>query len=111
MSSAGISPDAFDVHLEERDGELWIVPEGDLDLDATPDFRDAATLAARSDASSIVVDLRGLELLDSPGLKELVRLCLGPEAARTSVVRGRENVQQVLRLSGLEAELRWREVA
>jgi anti-anti-sigma factor len=110
MTSPGITPDAFDVRLEDRDGELWVVPEGDLDVAATPDFREAAALAARSDATAIVVDLRGLELLDSTGLKELVRLCLGPEAARTWVVRGGDGVQQVLRLSWVESELRWREI-
>ncbi|MBI5104692.1 MAG: STAS domain-containing protein [Solirubrobacterales bacterium] len=109
MSSTGMTHDTFDVRMEERDGALWILPEGDLDIASAPDFRDAATLAARSDATDIVVDLRGLELMDSTGLKELVRLALGPEAARVSVVPGNDHVQQVLRISGLEAELRTRD--
>ena len=109
MTPSGTTHDTFDVRLEERDGELWILPEGDLDIGSAPDFRDAATLAARSDAEQIVVDLRGLDLMDSSGLKELVRLCLGPEAARTCVVPGNDHVQQVLRISGLEAELRTRD--
>lgn len=109
MPSADVTPDAFDVRLEERDGELWILPEGDLDIASTPDFREAAVLAARSDATALVVDLRGLQLMDSTGLRELVTLCLGPDRSRTTVVRGGDTVQQVLRLSGVEPELRWRD--
>src|SRR3954449_3324784 len=102
------STEAFDVELEARGEELWVVPHGDLDLAATPELRESLGLALRSDASAVVVDLRGLDFLDSTGLKALVEPHAGPEGHRVSFVRGNEIVDQVLQVSHLDDELRFR---
>lgn len=105
-TDAGTTP--FDVVIEQRGTDLWVCPQGDLDLGAAPDFSEALSLAVRSDADSIVVDLRDLELLDSTGLGVLVRACASPEGARISLVEGPPAVMQVLRVSGLDRELPFR---
>jgi len=68
----------------------------------------ALSLALASDASSIVVDLRGLELLDSTGLRTLLEAQAGEGGERISFVPGNDHVQGVLRLSGLLDELPFR---
>jgi anti-sigma B factor antagonist len=86
----------------------WVVRGDNLDLAATPELRESLGLALRSDASAVVVDLRGLDFLDSTGLKALVEAHAGPEGHRVSFVRGNEIVDQVLQVSHLDGELRFR---
>src|SRR3954447_21614682 len=100
--------DGFEVDLQARGEELWVVPRGDLDLLAAPELRESLVLALRSDASAVIVDLRGLELLDSTGLKALVEAHAGAEGHRVSFARGNDLVEQVLAVSHLDDELRFR---
>lgn len=100
----------FDVIIEQRGSDLWVCPQGDLDLAAAPEFSEALSLARRSDASAIVVDLRDLEFLDSTGLGVLVRACSSPDGTRIQLVEGPPTVMQVLRVSGLDTELPFRPV-
>jgi anti-sigma B factor antagonist len=100
--------DDFVVDLQARGEELWVVPRGDLDLVATPELRESLELALRSDAAAVVVDLRGLDFLDSTGLKALVEAHAGPDGHRVTFVRGNEIVDQVLQVTHLDGELRFR---
>ena len=102
------STEAFEVELEARGGELWVLPRGDLDLAAAPELRESLGLALRSDADAVVVDLRGLDFLDSTGLKALVEAHAGPNGHRVSFVRGNSMIEQVLQVSHLDGELRFR---
>ena len=102
-------PEPFDVVIEARGDELWVLPTGDLDLAAAPDLRESLSLALRSDARAIVVDLRGLDFLDSAGLRVLVDACTGPDAGRVSLVPGNERVRAVFVLSGLDRRLAFRD--
>jgi len=104
-------PDAaptFDVSLEARDDELWVLPTGDLDLGSAEELDEALALALRSAATAVVVDLRGLDFLDSTGLRVLVTACAGPDGRRVALIPGNEHVQHVLRVSGLSSELPFR---
>ena len=100
--------DGFMVELEARGEELWVLPRGDLDLVGAPELRESLRLALRSDAAAVVVDLRGVDLLDSTGLKALVEAHAGPEGHRVTFVRGNEMIEQVLQISNLDDELRFR---
>jgi anti-anti-sigma factor len=102
-------PEPFDVAIEARGDELWVLPTGDLDLAAAPDLGESLSLALRSDARAIVVDLRGLDFLDSAGLRVLVDACTGPDAGRVSLVPGNERVHAVFVLSALDRRLAFRE--
>src|SRR4051794_33053138 len=72
LPAMSTAPEPFDVAIEARSDELWVLPTGDLDLAAAPDLRESLSLALRSDARAIVIDLRGLDFLDSAGLRVLV---------------------------------------
>lgn len=100
--------DEFEADLEARGDELWVLPRGDLDVAAAPELQEALRLALASDARSIVIDLRGLDLLDSTGLRALLEAQAGEGGERISFVPGSELVQGVFRLSGLLEELPFR---
>ena len=57
---------------EERGGAVIVGIEGEFDLGAVPDF-EAATGRLPSDAR-LVVDMRGLDYMDSTGISALLRL-------------------------------------
>src|SRR5947209_8393137 len=57
--------DAFEAELSLRGDELWVLPVGDLDLAAAPELEETLSLAMASDAPAVVIDLRGLEFVDS----------------------------------------------
>jgi anti-anti-sigma factor len=99
----------FDVELEARGEELWVLPAGDLDIGSAPELQESLSLALRSDASAVIVDLRGLDLMDSTGLRVLLEAALGPDGRRVSFVRGGERIETVLRVSGVSARLPFRE--
>ena len=98
----------FEADLEARGDALWVLPRGDLDIAGAPEIEEALRLALASDARTIVVDLRGLELLDSTGLRALLEAQSGEGGERIVFVQGNELVQAVLRVSGLLDELPFR---
>lgn len=100
--------DEFEADIEVRGDDLWVLPHGDLDIAGAPELKEALSLALASDARSIVVDLRGLELLDSTGLGTLLEAQAGEGGDRISFVPGSDHVQGVFRLSGLLEELPFR---
>ncbi|MDX6666163.1 MAG: hypothetical protein QOG68_2369 [Solirubrobacteraceae bacterium] len=91
----------FEADIEVRGDDLWVLPQGDLDIGGAPELSEALRLALASDASSIIIDLRGLGMLDSTGLRTLLEAHSGEGGERISFVAGNEHVQGVLRLSGL----------
>lgn len=101
--------DTLEVDLEARAGEVWVLPRGELDLDTTEEIERALSIALASDAERVVVDLRGLEFMDSTGLRVIAAACSGPGGERVSLVAGKPAVQGVFNVSGLAAELPWRE--
>lgn len=98
----------FVCDIEARGADLWLLPAGDLDLAAAPELDEAVALALASDAAAIVIDLRGLGLLDSSGLRSLLGACSAEGGERVSFVQGNEMVQAVFRVSGLLEELPFR---
>ena len=100
--------DPFECDIEARGADLWLLPRGDLDLAGAPEMDEALALALASDATAIVVDLRGVELLDSSGLRTLLEARVGEGGERISFVEGNDMVQAVFRISGLLDELPFR---
>ncbi|MGB8880746.1 MAG: STAS domain-containing protein [Solirubrobacteraceae bacterium] len=85
---------------------VTLVLSGELDLMSSPLLDQALEGAYASNPELIVVDLRGLEFMDSTGLHRLVA---GQQRAvqsgrRFGVVRGGEQVQRLFDLTGI-AEL------
>ena len=86
----------------EREGEAQIIELiGELDLDGAPRLEEALREAEASDASSIVVDLGGLEFIDSTGLRLLVMAAERSKNGRFSLLRGPKQVHRVFEITDL----------
>jgi anti-sigma B factor antagonist len=96
-------------NVEVRDGESTVVigVVGELDLASSPGLEHELEEGAAARAKLVIVDLRGLEFMDSTGLSVLVRA--HQRAARSGqrfgVVRGPQQVQRLLSLTGVADRL------
>lgn len=90
----------------EREGDAQIIElVGELDLDGAPRLEEALREAEASDATSIVVDLGGLEFIDSTGLRLLVMAAERSERGRFSMLRGPKQVHRVFEITDLVERL------
>ena len=101
--------DEFEADIEVRGEELWVLPVGDLDMASAPELSETLSLALATDAQAIVIDLRGIELLDSTGLRALLEVQAAEGGERIAFVPGNDHVQGVFRLAGLQETLPFRD--
>ena len=97
----------FEVSTEQRPGEVVIRLSGELDLSAFDEV-DGVLSDAQSDGNRIVrIDLRGLEFIDSTGIRLL--LAAHSRAKRVGhefcIIRGSERIQRVFALTDLDGRL------
>jgi anti-sigma B factor antagonist len=82
--------------------------DGELDLASVPTLERALQDATLEPAVEIVLDLRGLEFIDSTGLRAILlhdkRSAEG--GRRFALVRGPEQVQRLMRMTGVDEHLR-----
>ena len=90
-----------EMHTTGRATTLALI--GELDLVSSPALGRTMDQLARSDADLIVVDLRGLEFMDSTGLHLLVQAQqqAHDSGRRFALIRGAEQVQRLFDLTGL----------
>lgn len=97
----------FDV--EVRDGEQAVVigVSGELDLASSPGLEQELDRHMGAGIELVVVDLRQLEFMDSTGLSVLVRAHqrATDNGQRFAVVRGPQQVQRLLSLTGVADRL------
>ncbi len=92
---------AVRTHTFERATTLAL--GGELDLVSSPALERALDAVLASDAELIIVDLRGLEFMDSTGLHALVKAQhrMDELGRRFALVRGGDNVQRLFELTGV----------
>jgi anti-anti-sigma factor len=100
----------IEVDSRTEDGVAVVAPRGELDVAGTPALEDA--LAEASDAPGVygvVVDLSGLDFMDSSGLRAVVLADrrLREQGLRFALVRGGEPVQRVFELTRMTERLTW----
>jgi anti-anti-sigma factor len=102
-------PDEFSIAESDREGRALLTLRGELDLATAPELEQLVN--ERLDAGQdVVVDLRGLEFMDSSGIRVLV--AAHARAARNDtrlfVVRPADAtaVAKIIDVSGLDGELR-----
>ena len=105
MSAAG--PPAFRLASHHRDGVLVLAPEGELDLATAPQLAEAFA------DGPIVLDLGGLDFIDSTGLATLIS-----EGRRRTergspfiLVRGSATTQRLFAVTGVEGLFAWASTA
>ena len=101
-------PEEFAISTAEVDGRAQLTLRGELDLATAPELEQLLT--ERIDASQdVVVDLRGLEFMDSSGIRVLVaaHARAGRVGTRLVVVRppAGSAVAKIVEVSGLDGEL------
>lgn len=85
-----------------------IVLGGELDLASSPQLEQSLEQVWTIDADPLVIDLRELEFMDSTGLSIIVRAQqrMTENGRQLSVVRGSQQVQRLLDLTGVAERLR-----
>lgn len=91
----------------ERDGDTHVVELlGELDIAGAPALDEELLRVESEDAPSILVDLRGLEFIDSTGLRLLVMAAeRSKDSGRLALLRGPDQVHRVFELTDLVGRL------
>jgi len=94
----------LDVRIDEHDAWTVVTLTGQLDVATAPGFRQSLQEAQYVGAQRVVVDLSGVEFLDSFGLGVLVgglrRARL--HGGRLVLAAANERVRQILEITGLD---------
>jgi anti-sigma B factor antagonist len=96
------------LEVEHRDDVAVMRLGGDLDIVSAPVFRAALQEAVETGPGSVVVDLSGLQFIDSSGLGSLVairRNLLSAGGLLVCVVTPQSRTADLLRLTGLDRVL------
>lgn len=92
-----------------RDGSSAVVAvKGELDLASGPELETQLDKISGPETQLVVVDLRQLDFMDSTGLSILVRAHqrLSEEGCEIGLVKGSQQVQRLLDLTGVADRLR-----
>lgn len=93
---------AFDIRILERERTLVVEVEGEIDIATAPLLDEKLAEAESAGTSSILLDLDGVEFMDSSGLHVLLRHVLwSDDATRYAVTRGSAQVQRLFTVSGV----------
>ena len=97
----------FRVEVANKGEAAIIAVSGELDLASSPALEEELERASASDSSLVIVDLRGLEFMDSTGLSVLVRAHqrATENSQRFGLVNGSQQVQRLLSLTGVAERL------
>lgn len=97
----------FTLSLSYDDAVFSIELFGELDLTAAPELEAVIQRAEGSKAREIVVDLSGLEFIDSSGIAVLIAAARRSRSneGRLRFLRGTGQVEQVMSLCGLHERL------
>lgn len=90
----------------ERDGDTYAIELfGELDLDGAPAVEEELVRSEESDATSIVIDLRRLEFIDSTGIRLVVMAAKRCDEGRLTILRGPKQVHRVFEITDLADRL------
>jgi anti-sigma B factor antagonist len=101
-------PPPFRIDIDRSDGEVRVCPVGELDMSTVGQMETALKDAARA-GRHVIVDLRGLEFMDSTGLTLLTRWSLASErdGFELALVSGNERIHRLFEITRLVAHFRF----
>jgi anti-anti-sigma factor len=101
-----MDPSEFNVVVRREGAALIVAPEGELDM-ATVDTLRAQLEAGLGDARVLVLDLRGLNFLDTSGLQLVFEQQRRAEQEGFAfvLVRGQRHVQRLFDIAGMNDRL------
>ena len=96
--------------LPDRD-EVVVALAGELDIGSVDDVDAEVRQLRRAGFERVVVDLRGLEFLDSTGLRLLISLRNDAkrDRQRLELVRGRPGIQRLFEVTATRGLFDWRD--
>ena len=98
----------FSIETNEAGGGLLVRPQGELDLATAPEL-ERLLLGRLQEGGAVVLDLRGLEFMDSSGVRLLVaaKARAESEGGRLRIVRPEPGspVERILVVSGIDRAL------
>lgn len=97
----------FRVDVRTDQGATVIAVSGELDLASSPILEERLDQVFGSDPTPVILDLRGLDFMDSTGLSVLIKAHQTAEEAarRLYLVKGPPQVQRLLSLTGVGERL------
>jgi anti-anti-sigma factor len=97
----------FRVEVRSEGRAAIVVVRGELDLATSPELEEELRKVWDAGNEQLVIDLRELEFMDSTGLSIIVKAHqrLSDEGRRLSLVRGSQQVQRLLDLTGVSERL------
>ena len=101
-------PEEFSISASERDGALHVSLRGELDLATAPQLEELLD-ARLGSGGEVLIDLRGLQFMDSSGVRVLVAGHAQASRAGTLLRLVRPDagnpVAKIIEVSGLDSEL------
>jgi anti-sigma B factor antagonist len=99
--------DQLEITTERHEGQMRMALVGELDIASAPQFEEGLTEAENDAPGVLVLDLRGVEFIDSTGLRAVIA---ADERARSAgrrfvVVRGPAAVERVFSVTQLDQRL------
>jgi anti-sigma B factor antagonist len=97
----------LELDTEEGDGRARLALRGELDISSAPVLEEALGRVEAARPPLVVIDLRGLEFMDSTGLRTLVSADQRARDAgrRLAIVRGPEAVDRIFNVTRLDERL------
>ncbi len=99
--------DGLTIDASEHEDTYVVRISGELDLNVTAALRDALAEAERSDAGEILLDIDGLDFIDSTGMQAIVQAARASAEGsdRLRLTRGKGHVAAMFRLTALDRTL------
>ncbi|MDQ6805258.1 MAG: STAS domain-containing protein [Actinomycetota bacterium] len=103
----GVSPEILAIGTSSDRDEYVIELAGELDLSGITRVSEAFASALETNARAIVLDLSGLEFLDSTGVHAILKAdrLASEQERRLVIVRGPRQVQRIFEISGVAERL------
>lgn len=105
--SVSYEPPPFSVDVERQGDELVVRPRGELDLATVPRLAEATAQVVGGEVSRLVLDLGGLDFMDSSGLRHVIveHDRAGREGYELVILPGPPAVQRVFDIARLTPHL------
>jgi anti-anti-sigma factor len=97
----------LEVETERSDGRIRLALRGELDISSAPVLEEALGRLEEAPPPLLLIDLRGLEFMDSTGLRTVVSADqrAREQGRRLCVVRGPEPVDRIFTVTRLDERL------
>ncbi len=97
----------FRVEVRSENGAPLLSVRGELDLASSPALEQELERVAASSPALVIIDLRGLDFMDSTGLSVLIRAHQRAQEGghRIGIVNGSRQVRRLLSLTGVADRL------